>query len=74
MSASNACRNCGGSLVEKDSARGDTVCTNCGTVLEENAIVAEVEFQETGAGGHSVVGQFISADGPSKTNVGGILV
>ena len=30
--------------VEIDAARGDAVCIQCGTVLEENAIVNEVTF------------------------------
>uniref|UniRef100_A0A915IJN0 B-related factor 1 n=1 Tax=Romanomermis culicivorax TaxID=13658 RepID=A0A915IJN0_ROMCU len=65
------CKYCGCQIVEKDAARGDTVCTNCGAVLEENAIVSEVQFQETGSGGHSVIGQFVNPDMPTKLNIGG---
>lgn len=56
------CKHCGSSEIEVDPARGDAVCTNCGTVLEDNIIVAEVEFQENAHGGASAIGQFVSAD------------
>lgn len=56
------CQHCGSSDIEVDPARGDAVCTNCGTVLEDNIIVAEVEFQENAHGGSTAIGQFVSAD------------
>ncbi|KAL0869277.1 hypothetical protein ABMA27_007540 [Loxostege sticticalis] len=56
------CKHCGSSEIEVDPARGDAVCTSCGTVLEDNIIVAEVEFQETAHGGAAAIGQFVSAD------------
>ncbi|XP_041969946.1 transcription factor IIIB 90 kDa subunit [Aricia agestis] len=56
------CKHCGSSDIEVDPARGDAVCTNCGSVLEDNIIVAEVEFQENAHGGASAIGQFVSAD------------
>lgn len=56
------CKHCGSSEIEVDPARGDAVCTSCGTVLEDNIIVAEVEFQENAHGGASAIGQFVSAD------------
>jgi len=37
------------------------VCTECGVVLEENAIVSAVEFVEGAGGASSMVGQFVSA-------------
>ncbi|XP_053192205.1 transcription factor IIIB 90 kDa subunit-like [Scomber japonicus] len=60
------CKNCGGSDIDVDQARGDAVCMTCGSVLEDNIIVSEVEFVETGGGGSSAVGQFVSADGGNK--------
>ena len=60
---SRACSTCGSSDIDFDPSRGDTVCTNCGSVLEESAIVNEVGFQETSAGGTSVIGQFVSSEG-----------
>ncbi|CAB4010686.1 transcription factor IIIB 90 kDa subunit-like [Paramuricea clavata] len=60
---SRACSTCGSSDIDFDPSRGDTVCTNCGSVLEEGAIVSEVGFQETSAGGTSVIGQFVSNEG-----------
>ncbi|XP_028409719.1 transcription factor IIIB 90 kDa subunit-like [Dendronephthya gigantea] len=60
---SRACSTCGSSDIDFDPSRGDTVCTKCGSVLEESAIVSEVGFQETSAGGTSVIGQFVSNEG-----------
>lgn len=57
------CSNCGGTDIEHDHARGDSVCTNCGSVLEDNIIVSEVSFQEQSTGASSVVGQFVSSEG-----------
>ena len=58
-----ACSQCGCTEIDTDPARGDAVCTNCGTVLEDQIIVSEVQYQESGAGGASVIGQFVSNDG-----------
>lgn len=38
------------------------VCTRCGTVLEDNLIISEVQFAESG-GTSNVVGQSVNADG-----------
>lgn len=59
------CRGCGGTDIELDAARGDAVCTGCGSVLEDNIIVSEVQFVENSGGGSSAVGQFVSLDGES---------
>lgn len=50
------CRGCGGTDIELDAARGDAVCTGCGSVLEDNIIVSEVQFVESSGGGSSAVG------------------
>ena len=39
-------------MIEVNEAMGNLVCTSCGTILEENAIVSAVEFVE-GQGGSS---------------------
>ena len=57
------CRTCGGSDIDVDQARGSAVCTGCGSVLEDNIIVSEVQFVEGSGGVSSAVGQFVSADG-----------
>lgn len=62
----NVCPNCKSADIEEDPGRGDAVCMKCGAVLEENAIVSEIQFQETGAGGHSLVGKFVSAEAPGR--------
>ncbi|KAG5673957.1 hypothetical protein PVAND_003953 [Polypedilum vanderplanki] len=56
------CNHCNSTEIEVDSARGDEVCTNCGTVLADNIIVSEVQFEETTHGASSAVGQFVSSD------------
>ncbi|XP_064420844.1 transcription factor IIIB 90 kDa subunit isoform X2 [Latimeria chalumnae] len=65
MSA-QACKNCGCTEIDIDQARGDAVCTGCGSVLEDNIIVSEVQFVETSGGGSSAVGQFVSLDESGK--------
>eukprot|EP00041_Stephanoeca_diplocostata_P025724 m.679073 g.679073 ORF g.679073 m.679073 type:complete len:529 (-) comp22810_c0_seq6:2435-4021(-) len=57
------CPACGASDIETDSARGSQVCTRCGMVLEDNIIISEVQFSESGGGASSVVGQSVGADG-----------
>ena len=61
----SVCKNCGSSDIDTDPTRGDAVCTNCGSVVEETFIVSEVEFQENSAGGANVIGQFVSSEGES---------
>uniref|UniRef100_A0A3Q3E4X2 TFIIB-type domain-containing protein n=1 Tax=Labrus bergylta TaxID=56723 RepID=A0A3Q3E4X2_9LABR len=61
--SSRVCKSCGSSDIDVDQARGDAVCMGCGSVLEDNIIVSEVEFVETGGGGSSAVGQFVSSEG-----------
>ena len=36
---------------------------DCGSVLEQNIIVSEVQFEVNAAGGSNVIGQFVSAEG-----------
>lgn len=58
-----SCKNCGGTEIDHDQARGDSVCISCGSVVESLCIVNEVEFQENSAGNASVIGQFVSSEG-----------
>lgn len=64
---SRICKNCGCSEIDLDQARGNAVCTSCGSVLEDNIIVSEVQFVEGSGGISSAVGQFVSADGETCT-------
>lgn len=64
------CPNCGGRAIEQHDASGASVCTDCGVVVEENAIVSSVEFVEGAGGSSSMVGQFVSATS-SKAYTGG---
>ena len=61
--SSRVCSQCGCSDIDIDSARGDAVCTGCGSVLEDQIIVSEIQFQESAGGASSMVGQFVSTDG-----------
>ncbi|KAJ7076019.1 BRF1-domain-containing protein [Mycena belliarum] len=54
-----SCKDCGGTVLEYDSAAGNGVCVNCGMVIEENAIVSEITFGETASGGAMVQGSFV---------------
>ncbi|XP_031570218.1 transcription factor IIIB 90 kDa subunit-like [Actinia tenebrosa] len=66
---SQVCSNCGGSDIDFDPSRGNAVCINCGSVLEDNIIVSEVQFQENSIGGTSAIGQFVSSEG-NKAGIG----
>lgn len=55
------CPNCGSREIEQHDASGASVCTECGVVVEENAIVSSIEFVEGAGGASSMVGQFVSA-------------
>lgn len=61
--SSRACTHCGCSDIDTDQARGDAVCTGCGSVLEDQIIVSEIQFAENAGGGTSVIGQYVSAEG-----------
>ena len=61
--SSRVCSQCGCSDIDIDSARGDAVCTGCGSVLEDQIIVSEIQFAEGAGGVSSMVGQFVSTDG-----------
>lgn len=63
---SRQCKNCGGADIDTDPARGSAVCTACGSVLEDNIIVSEIQFVENSGGVSSAVGQFVSADGKKE--------
>lgn len=63
---SSRCQHCGCGEIDIDPARGDAVCTSCGTVLSEHNIVSEVQFLENSHGGTSAIGQFVSSDSVSK--------
>ncbi|XP_073466151.1 transcription factor IIIB 90 kDa subunit [Aquarana catesbeiana] len=65
--SSRVCKNCGCTDIDVDAARGDAVCTGCGSVLEDNIIVSEVQFVESAGGGSSAVGQFVSSECIGKT-------
>ena len=70
--SSRVCSQCGCSDIDIDSARGDAVCTGCGSVLEDQIIVSEIQFQESAGGASSMVGQFVSTDGNQTFQTNGI--
>jgi len=70
-SSGPVCPNCGSRHIELQGASGASVCTECGVVLEENAIVSNVEFVEGNGGASSMVGQFVSATSRKAYTGGG---
>ncbi|GAA6027676.1 hypothetical protein JCM8097_007977 [Rhodosporidiobolus ruineniae] len=56
------CTSCGEDSVLEMTEHAQTVCTRCGTVLSENAIVSEVQFGETGSGAAMVQGSYVAND------------
>lgn len=70
MSSQKACQHCGCSEIDRDPARGDAVCTNCGSVLEDTIIVSEIQFEENAHGGSRAIGQLVSADGTGGRSLG----
>ena len=72
--SSRVCSQCGCNDIDIDSARGDAVCTGCGSVLEDQIIVSEIQFQESSGGVSSMVGQFVSTDGRLTIKVYGYSV
>ncbi|RPD56613.1 BRF1-domain-containing protein [Lentinus tigrinus ALCF2SS1-7] len=65
------CTDCGGTVIEYDTAAGNGFCVQCGTVVEENTIVNEVTFGETSAGAAMVQGSFV-AQGATRARMGGM--
>ena len=66
---SPTCHHCGSSEFETDQARGDTVCMECGIVIEDNVIMNEIQFEGT-----HVVGQRITDEYSIRNrSVGGLM-
>lgn len=57
------CPNCGSIHLQVHQASGSTICTECGVVVEENALSFSVEFVEGAGGAASTTGQFVGARG-----------
>jgi hypothetical protein len=57
------CAVCGGTEMDNDATRGDSVCVKCGNVMEDNMIIAEVSYTDASTGGGVMIGQFVNADG-----------
>ena len=64
------CPNCGSTEIEHHEASGASICTNCAIVVEENAIVSSVEFDQNDAGVSSMRGNVVSANS-SRAYTGG---
>ncbi|CAF1478831.1 unnamed protein product [Adineta steineri] len=70
--SSKACK-CGGTEIDTDRARGVSVCTKCGEVIEDTCIVNEAELTETSGGGIQVIGQWLSNDDVRGASTGGMM-
>eukprot|EP00957_Ditylum_brightwellii_P061944 4701082-Ditylum_brightwellii.AAC.1 len=64
------CPSCGSTDIESHEASGASICTECGVVVEENAIVSSVEYVEGSNGQSGMVGKFV-AQNRSKAYSGG---
>ncbi|KAF5318909.1 hypothetical protein D9611_013659 [Ephemerocybe angulata] len=64
------CNECGGTVIEYDTAAGNGFCVKCGTVVEENVIVNEINFGETSNGAAMVQGSFV-AQGATHARMSG---
>jgi len=56
------CPNCGSHSIESLGPSGASVCTDCGILVEENALVSSVEFSEGAGGTSTMVGQFVGSN------------
>eukprot|EP00792_Barthelona_sp_PAP020_P006077 TRINITY_DN2901_c1_g1_i1.p1 TRINITY_DN2901_c1_g1~~TRINITY_DN2901_c1_g1_i1.p1 ORF type:complete len:462 (-),score=137.30 TRINITY_DN2901_c1_g1_i1:472-1857(-) len=66
-SQSFICPNCGSTTLSQVEQKGMTCCANCGEVIDENVVVNELQFIESG-GSTSTSGQFISSTSSSGTS------
>ncbi|KAF7455833.1 transcription factor IIIb subunit [Cryptosporidium felis] len=57
------CPQCSSTTIEVHEARGETICTSCGTVLEENTMVEGLQFSECSNGSMQMVGHFVPSSG-----------
>lgn len=67
------CNQCGSTELESDPAKGDTYCTKCGAVIEENLIVSELQFEEGSHGAANLIGRMVSSDANYKSLAAGTL-
>eukprot|EP00921_Rhytidocystis_pertsovi_P016043 GHVQ01025362.1.p1 GENE.GHVQ01025362.1~~GHVQ01025362.1.p1 ORF type:complete len:797 (+),score=115.08 GHVQ01025362.1:418-2808(+) len=62
-----SCKHCGSYDIERNDARGETICCNCGAVLEECVMVESIQFSENSSGQISKCGQFFSSSGSGRS-------
>lgn len=67
------CNACGSTELESDPTRGDTFCTKCGEVIEENLIVSELQFEEGSHGAANLIGRMVSSDANYKSLAAGTM-
>lgn len=67
------CNDCGSTELESDPTRGDTHCTQCGAVIEENLIVSELQFEEGSHGAANLIGRMVSSDANYKSLAAGTM-
>ncbi|KAH3764095.1 brf1 subunit of RNA polymerase iii transcription initiation factor iiib [Pelomyxa schiedti] len=60
------CPGCGRGPEKMTKENGQLVCAACGAIVEDVAMVSEVNFMETGGGGRKAVGKFVSAVGAAS--------
>ncbi|SJK86716.1 Transcription factor IIIB 90 kDa subunit [Babesia microti strain RI] len=60
---SSNCKYCAFERIEYCDEQGETLCINCGAVLEERGMVELLQYSETPSGGSAIVGQFLPTVG-----------
>jgi transcription initiation factor TFIIIB Brf1 subunit/transcription initiation factor TFIIB len=68
MIPQDGCQCPGAPTIYINAAAGDSVCTRCGSVISENALVSEVTFGETSGGAAMAHGTLV-AEGSSTFSV-----
>jgi len=66
------CHSCGSTEIEAIEASGASVCTVCGVIVEENAIVNSVEFIEGAGGTTKISGSFVAQNRSKAYSASGI--
>lgn len=62
------CPTCSGTIIEYSASAGNGFCVSCGTVVEENTIVNEITFGETGSGAAMVQGSYVGQGASRRSN------
>lgn len=63
---------CGSNELDRDPSSG-IICTSCATVIEENLIVSDLQFEEGSHGAANLIGRMVSSDANYKSLAAGTI-